>query len=141
MLLERTWRAGLSSSTLGTRPISKPPVFKTLRNLSRSSPINGNTPRWQRYLRRTGYLGLGVGVVYGFDRYFNASAIGRNLRTLWAVCVPATSLLHVFDLVPKCALITADYKMNFTPAKSDQVKIRDIRTESSLIEFLDSRAA
>ncbi|KAF7331011.1 ABC1 domain-containing protein [Mycena venus] len=99
MLLESVWRTGLRS----WNPIAnKLLVLKHPRSFSVNSPVHG--PRWQRYLRRTGYLGLGVGIIYGFDRQFNASAIGRNLRTLWA-----------------CALITAEYKMNFTPEKSDQI--------------------
>ncbi|KAF7300983.1 ABC1 domain-containing protein [Mycena indigotica] len=85
MLLGRTWRAGLRFS----------------RN---SSTTATPRPRWQRYLRRVGFMGVGVGVVYTVDRNYNASALGRNLRTLWA-----------------CALITADYKLNFTPEKSDQI--------------------
>ncbi|KAJ7661587.1 ABC1 family-domain-containing protein [Mycena polygramma] len=102
MLLERAWRAGLRS----WKPSSKSPVFKSPvgRNFSVDASAVRSTPRWQRYLRRTGYLGLGVGVIYGVDRQFNASAVGRNLRTLWA-----------------CTLITMDYKLNFTPEKSDQI--------------------
>ncbi|KAJ6544162.1 ABC1 family-domain-containing protein [Mycena capillaripes] len=100
MLLARTWRAGLPS----WKPCKNLLVLKPIRNFSVNSPVKGATPRWQRYLRRTAYFGLGVGAIYGFDRQFNASAIGRNLRTLWA-----------------CALITADYKINFTAEKSDQI--------------------
>ncbi|KAJ7983014.1 ABC1 family-domain-containing protein [Mycena polygramma] len=102
MLLERAWRAGLRS----WKTSSKFPVFKSPvgRNFSVDASAVRSTPRWQRYLRRTGYFGLGVGVIYGVDRQFNASAIGRNLRTLWA-----------------CTLITMDYKLNFTPEKSDQI--------------------
>ncbi|KAK7053810.1 ABC1 domain-containing protein [Favolaschia claudopus] len=92
MLLGRVGFAGLRSS---------PPLT---RRLATNSTNLSATPRWQRYLRRVGYLGFGIGAIYGLDRQFNASAIGRNLRTLWA-----------------CALITAEYKMNFTPEKSDQI--------------------
>ncbi|KAJ7499643.1 ABC1 family-domain-containing protein [Mycena latifolia] len=98
MVLERAWRIGLRSwnnNTIGR---------VTSRNFSVSSPATVSRPRWQRYLWRTGYFGLGVGAIWAVDRQFNASAIGRNLRTLWA-----------------CALITADYKINFTPEKSDQI--------------------
>ncbi|KAJ7190215.1 ABC1 family-domain-containing protein [Mycena pura] len=90
MLLGRACRVGLRC--------------RTTPDTHRSFSSGPTSPRWQRYLRRMGYLGLGVGVVYGVDRNFNASALGRNLRTLWA-----------------CALITADYKINFTPEKSDQI--------------------
>ncbi|KAJ6579517.1 ABC1 family-domain-containing protein [Mycena vulgaris] len=101
MVLGRAWRVGLHSWKPANKLVT---VLGTPRNFSVSSSSIGPRPRWQRYLRRTGYFGLGVGVVWGLDRQFNASAIGRNLRTLWA-----------------CALITADYKMNFTPEKSDQI--------------------
>ncbi|KAJ7722355.1 ABC1 family-domain-containing protein [Mycena olivaceomarginata] len=103
MVLARAWQAGLRSRN----PLSiNSPVLKHTRTFAVDSSVNGTRPkpRWQRYLRRTGYLGLGVGVAYGLDRQFNASAIGRNLRTLWA-----------------CAHITAEYKMNFTPEKSEQI--------------------
>ncbi|KAJ7663030.1 ABC1 family-domain-containing protein [Mycena rosella] len=99
MVLERAWRVGLRS----WKPTNS--LFRvTPRNFSITSPATAARPRWQRYLWRTSYFGLGVGVIYGLDRQFNASAIGRNLRALWA-----------------CALITADYKLNFTPEKSDQI--------------------
>ncbi|KAJ7130795.1 ABC1 family-domain-containing protein [Mycena crocata] len=101
MLSKRTWRFAQRSSKSRNFSSSSP---VTPRNSTASSLPPRTPPRWQRYLRRTGYIGLGVGVVWGVDRQFNASAIGRNLRTLWA-----------------CALITADYKMNFTPGKSDQI--------------------
>ncbi|KAJ7762792.1 ABC1 family-domain-containing protein [Mycena maculata] len=98
MLLERAWRVGLRS----WKPIKPSPARS--RNFSINPPTPRALPRWQRYLRRTGYFGFSIGVVWAVDRQFNASAIGRNLRTLWA-----------------CALITAEYKMNFTPEKSDQI--------------------
>ncbi|KAJ6473291.1 ABC1 family-domain-containing protein [Mycena sanguinolenta] len=99
MLLERTW-AVLRSCNLSRHHLG----LKHTQNFSVNSPTPRTRPRWERYLRRTAYLGLGVGTVYCIDRQFNASAIGRNLRTLWA-----------------CAIITADYKLNFTPEKSEQI--------------------
>ncbi|KAJ7638431.1 ABC1 family-domain-containing protein [Roridomyces roridus] len=54
--------------------------------------------------RRPVYLTLGAGTVYALDNRFNASAIARSARTLYS-----------------CALITADYKWNFTPEKSAQI--------------------
>ncbi|KAF7331436.1 ABC1 domain-containing protein [Mycena kentingensis (nom. inval.)] len=86
MLLGNTWRVVIRSARSYATAASAP------------------TPRWQRYGRRLAYLSLGVGAVYTVDRNFNASALGRSLRTLWA-----------------CAVITADYKLNFTPEKSDQI--------------------
>lgn len=38
------------------------------------------------------------------DQTFNASAISRNFRTLWT-----------------CAIISADYKINFTPEHADRI--------------------
>ncbi|KAJ7755229.1 ABC1 family-domain-containing protein [Mycena metata] len=99
MLLERAWRAS-QGLRLPRSTIYKPGI----RNFASNFPSNKTIPRWQRYLRRTGYLGLGVGIVWGVDTQFNASALGRNLRTLWA-----------------CALITYEYKRNFTPEKSEQI--------------------
>lgn len=51
-----------------------------------------------------GYFIAGTGAVYTLDRLFNASAITRNCRTI-----------HT------CAMITLDYKFNFTPEKSDLI--------------------
>ncbi|KAJ7165817.1 ABC1 family-domain-containing protein [Mycena filopes] len=98
MLLERAWRVG--------QILSRFPKTNKLpaRNFSVDPLRKATPPRWQRYLRRTGYLGLGVGLVWGVDTQFNASALGRNLRTLWA-----------------CGLITYEYKTKFTPEKSDQI--------------------
>ncbi|KAE9406874.1 ABC1-domain-containing protein [Gymnopus androsaceus JB14] len=56
--------------------------------------------RGQKYLLRASYLILGIGSIYIADRY-NASAITRNLRTFQT-----------------CAMITLDYKLNFTEEKS-----------------------
>ncbi|TFK25857.1 ABC1-domain-containing protein [Coprinopsis marcescibilis] len=60
--------------------------------------------RLARYSRRLAYAGVGVGGILAWDHYSNASAIFRNLRTLWT-----------------CVVITVDYKLNFTPEKSDQI--------------------
>ena len=57
-----------------------------------------------RYARWAGYVALGLGGVYGVDRTLNASAISRNFRTLWI-----------------CAMISADYKLNFTPEHADRI--------------------
>lgn len=95
MVLDRAWRVGLRSWNPGNTSVLQRVSRETSNNLklvlgiprkfSTRTSATGPPPRWQRYLRRTGYFGLGVGVVWGFDRQFNASAIGRNLRTLWAV--------------------------------------------------------
>nr|GAT51209.1 predicted protein [Mycena chlorophos] len=95
MLLGTTWRAGLRSARNQNVLIA--------RSISASS-VAAPKPRWQQYLRRAGLVGIGVGAVYTLDRTANASALFRNLRTLWA-----------------CARITADYKFNFTEDKSAQI--------------------
>ncbi|KAK7045931.1 hypothetical protein VNI00_006926 [Paramarasmius palmivorus] len=74
-----------------------------LRNYT-TPPPKPHPTRLRKFGRGIGYLALGVGTVYTIDLNFNASAIGRNLRTLWT-----------------CALITIDYKFNFTPEKNDQI--------------------
>ncbi|KAJ7062817.1 ABC1 family-domain-containing protein [Mycena amicta] len=74
-----------------------------------------------RYLRRAGYMGLGVGAIYTVDLNLNASALGRNLRTLWA-----------------CAVITADYKLNFTPAKSEHIPELHSRVADIMFDLFTS---
>ncbi|KAG6837591.1 hypothetical protein H0H93_007005 [Arthromyces matolae] len=56
------------------------------------------------YARRTTYTVAALGAVWTVDNLFNASALSRNIRTLWT-----------------CAAITLDYKINFTPEKSDLI--------------------
>ncbi|KZP12439.1 ABC1-domain-containing protein [Athelia psychrophila] len=58
----------------------------------------------QRYSRRTAYFALGVGGIYVVDRTFNASSVSRNFRTLWT-----------------CALISIDYKLNFTAEHPERI--------------------
>ncbi|KAG6879184.1 hypothetical protein C0992_004542 [Termitomyces sp. T32_za158] len=58
----------------------------------------------RKYARRTAYTVAGFGALWVVDRTYNASAGLRNLRTLWT-----------------CAAITLDYKLNFTPEKSDLI--------------------
>ncbi|KAK0187109.1 ABC1 family-domain-containing protein [Armillaria mellea] len=70
---------------------------------SPSSPTTAPS-RTRKYARRIGYFIAGTGVLYTLDRLFNASAITRNFRTI-----------HT------CAMITLDYKFNFTPEKSDLI--------------------
>lgn len=46
----------------------------------------------------------GLGVLWFADKQFNASAVARNIRTLWT-----------------CTLVTLDYKLNFQPEKAHQI--------------------
>ncbi|KAG2049375.1 atypical/ABC1/ABC1-B protein kinase [Suillus hirtellus] len=57
-----------------------------------------------RLVKRTVYTTFGLGAAYFADTELNASAVTRNLRTLWT-----------------CALISADYKLNFTPEHADRI--------------------
>lgn len=41
--------------------------------------------KFQRYSKRAVYVTFGLGTIYVVDKYYNASAILRNLRTLWTV--------------------------------------------------------
>ncbi|THV07102.1 ABC1-domain-containing protein [Dendrothele bispora CBS 962.96] len=110
-MLNARFRAAVRSrpafSTL--RPAQRPfPIhrqFSTSRPYSsHTSSTKSNSSRVQRYLYRTAYLSFGFGALYLADREWNASAIARNFRTLWT-----------------CAMITLDYKFNFTEEKSDQI--------------------
>ncbi|KAJ3746302.1 ABC1 family-domain-containing protein [Lentinula detonsa] len=84
-------------------------MFRNASLLSHSSRRTlfhqGTAPsRWRKRLQRTSLLVLGLGSFYTADRIFNASAITRNLRTLYT-----------------CAIITLDYKLNFTEEKSESI--------------------
>ncbi|KAG6902172.1 hypothetical protein C0995_003453 [Termitomyces sp. Mi166 len=71
-----------------------------------SSQAVKKTPsiRLRKYVRRTVYTVASLGALWAVDRIYNASAVSRNIRTLWT-----------------CAAITLDYKLNFTPEKSDLI--------------------
>ncbi|KAF8586439.1 ABC1-domain-containing protein [Ramaria rubella] len=56
------------------------------------------------WLRSLGYAAAAGATLYEWDRNFNASAIRRNLRTLYTG-----------------ALIAADYKLNFRPGQADKI--------------------
>lgn len=58
---------------------------------------------------------------YAADREFNASTITRNLRTFWT-----------------CAVIAADYKLNFTPNKSDSISALHERVGDRLLNLFTS---
>lgn len=102
------WRWGItkalvnlqSMSVLFRRVVIRSPPPRRLFTLSQPSKPS----RIQRYARRSFYITLALGTVYTVDRTFNASAISRNFRTLWI-----------------CALISTDYKLNFTPEHADRI--------------------
>ncbi|KAF8193802.1 ABC1 family-domain-containing protein [Pholiota molesta] len=78
-------------------------------------------PRLHRYARRSALLLLGLGGAYVWDRQYNASSIVRNLRTLQT-----------------CAMITLDYKWNFTPEKSEQIPELHERVAQRVFDLLTS---
>ncbi|KAI0252792.1 ABC1 family-domain-containing protein [Lactifluus subvellereus] len=73
------------------------------------------------FLRGAGYVTLLGGAGYVIDREFNASTIVRNLRTFWT-----------------CAIIAADYKLNFTPGKSDSISALHERVGDRLLNLFSS---
>jgi aarF domain-containing kinase len=77
--------------------------------------------RHNKFPRRLAYFGLGLGTIYVVDNQYNASAIVRNLRTLWT-----------------CAAVTLDYKFNFTPEKSDQIPLLQERVAERVYNLLTS---
>lgn len=48
-----------------------------------SSPLKKKGNGWAR---RMGYVAFAGATIYIFDRQFNASSIGRSVRTLYTVC-------------------------------------------------------
>ncbi|KIJ67289.1 hypothetical protein HYDPIDRAFT_84650 [Hydnomerulius pinastri MD-312] len=60
--------------------------------------------RLRKFGRRITYAAAGLGALWFIDKELNASAIGRNVRTLYT-----------------CAMITLDYKINFQPDKADRI--------------------
>ncbi|PPQ72125.1 hypothetical protein CVT26_006865 [Gymnopilus dilepis] len=124
--------------------LPKPFLWTALRQKNRGSPLlsrrfnsnltaNGQTTpttppplpwkpgRLRKYATRTGYAILGLGAAYEVDKHYNASAVFRNLRTLWT-----------------CAMITLDYKLNFTPKKSDQIPQLHERVAQRVYDLLTS---
>lgn len=53
---------------------------------TQAASSTGTRPsRLQIYLRRALYTSIGLGAVWIVDREYNASALARNMRTLWTV--------------------------------------------------------
>lgn len=73
------------------------------------------------FLRRAGYVALLGATGYVVDREFYASTAMRNLRTFWT-----------------CAIIAADYKLNFTPGKSDSILALHERVGDRLLNLFTS---
>ncbi|KAI0960694.1 hypothetical protein AcV7_000002 [Taiwanofungus camphoratus] len=78
-------------------PISRHKVPKPLHNPHSAT-------RLQKYTRRIAYVLGGIGSLWLVDREYNASAVTRNVRTLWT-----------------CMVIALDYKLNFRPEMSGEI--------------------
>ncbi|KAF9236791.1 ABC1 family-domain-containing protein [Melanogaster broomeanus] len=87
-------------SPLNARPYNY--IGRSHRSIS--TPSRRHDTRVRKTARRTAYAAAGLGTLWFVDKEFNASAIGRNIRTLWT-----------------CAMITLDYKINFQPGKADRI--------------------
>lgn len=74
-----------------------------------------------RLVKRTAYTTFGLGAAYLADTELNASAVTRNLRTLWT-----------------CALISADYKLNFTPEHADCIPAIHQRVADRMYDLFTS---
>ena len=61
------------------------------RSLSTPPPSH---PRWHKLGRRSAYVAATLGTLWFLDQQFNASAVRRNLRTIWAVSVPPRLSVH-----------------------------------------------
>ncbi|KAG1782084.1 ABC1 family-domain-containing protein [Suillus placidus] len=74
-----------------------------------------------RLVKRTVYTTFSLGAAYLADAELNASAVTRNLRTLWT-----------------CALISADYKLNFTPEHADRIPAIHQRVADRMYDLFTS---
>ncbi|KAG1734597.1 ABC1 family-domain-containing protein [Suillus lakei] len=74
-----------------------------------------------RLVKRTVYTTFGLSAAYLADTELNASAVTRNLRTLWT-----------------CALISADYKLNFTPEHADRIPAIHQRVADRMYDLFTS---
>ncbi|KAI0037004.1 ABC1-domain-containing protein [Vararia minispora EC-137] len=77
--------------------------------------------RLVKYVRRSAYVGATIGTAYLADRELFASTVTRNLRTLYT-----------------CAIIALDYKLNFTPEKSDEIQNLHARVAKRLLHLFTS---
>ncbi|KAH9889564.1 atypical/ABC1/ABC1-B protein kinase [Cubamyces lactineus] len=98
------------------------PQWRPLSRLFHSrNPLHPPSGRLPTYARRTAYVFLGVGLGYTLDRQYNASAIGRNVHTLWT-----------------CLAIALDYKLNFKPENADGIPALQERVAQRVYDLLTS---
>ncbi|KAJ3535843.1 hypothetical protein NM688_g6922 [Phlebia brevispora] len=79
------------------------------------------TSTWSRRSRVLGGIALAIGGVAFYDYNYNASVIGRNLRTFWV-----------------CLNIALDYKFNFTPENADSIPLLHQRVADRVYNLLTS---
>ena len=90
-LQSRSSRARPRSAFLPTSHTNSPSLSRLV---SRRPLSSTTTPppssRLRRYAVRTAVAAFGLGVAYELDKELHASAIIRNLRTLWTVSTPSS---------------------------------------------------
>jgi hypothetical protein len=98
MLSTTPTRALARNSTLfSSRTSYLPRSFSNTGFRSYSSSQGSPKPsRSKRYARRAGYTVLALGSFWEIDREFNASAVGRNLKTLWTVSLHSHQMLSIY---------------------------------------------
>ncbi|KAI0665718.1 ABC1 family-domain-containing protein [Trametes maxima] len=125
-LLRPPWRtvhATSSSISLPAALARTSPTHRLRISRAHASSSSASPPpsRGRRYARRAAFVLLGLGVAYEVDRQFNASAIRRNLRTVWT-----------------CLAIALDYKLNFKPEKAHEIPALQERVAERVYNLLTS---
>ncbi|KAI5999734.1 ABC1 family-domain-containing protein [Pisolithus marmoratus] len=96
------------------------PVHIHRRHLLLSSPTSCCS-RLFHYSQRTALAVAGLGVLWFADKQLNASAVARNIRTLWT-----------------CTFVSLDYKLNFQPEKAHQIPQLHERVADRIYNLLTS---
>lgn len=96
-----------------------------------TSPTRATKFAWFRGL---GYLVLAGGSVYVVDRHFNASAIRRNLRTLYTVRLYLQ--YRILLKMNQGVVIATDYKLNFKPGQGENITALHERVAERLYNLL-----
>ena len=115
-------------------------AFVGRRSLSTSTPLASPRPsKLRKWARRVLLTSSFIGVGWVVDEELNAAAIGRNFRTFWTVRAHLTpSSKHNLHLSMKCALIALDYKINFTPEKTEEIPELHQRVADRVYNLLTS---
>ncbi|KAI6152704.1 ABC1 family-domain-containing protein [Pisolithus thermaeus] len=105
-------------------PLRSPAVYVSSRAHQHHFSHSSTASRPSRlfcYSRRTALAVVGLGVLWFTDKQLNASAVARNVRTLWT-----------------CTLVTLDYKLNFQPEKAHQIPQLHERVADRIYNLLTS---